>query len=656
VPERAGGSPHSSRSRLQQAAAIALVLATLGFALGRCALSPEIPFIRQSEAMSWIAPAEPVSGALQQWGREAAPVARFETRFEARRGEPASLRLRALGRFEVHLNGAPLAGARGDGWRWRRETRVELGTLVRDGENRLRVDVSNPLGPPLLSLRIDGAAPLRSDASWQVAVDGEPRAAVLADDTRINPTSLATETPLEAVARQRDTLLLLFVLGALAFALGRRLGRGALLAPAALPLAAALGASAAWLAWMLDVVSRVPAALGFDARHHLAYVELLASRRALPLATDGWSTFHPPLFYALAWWVGPSAARWLPWLAGLGLVWVALATARRALPGDPRAQLLAVLFAAVLPVNLYTSAYFSNESLHALLAGTALLAALGALLAERSGALAAAGIGALFGLAALAKFTVLLVVPVVGVLLAAKWWRIEGLAPRRAAGRAAAFAAAFLGVAGWYYARNWILLGAPLVGNWELPGRDRVWWQQPGFHTLAWYTSFGQSLVHPYLSGFHGFADAVYSTFWGDGHVAGRVNASDRHGFWRYDFMSAGYWAALPATLLLAAGAIEALRRALTDADPRRRAAFSLLTASVWVVGVAFLYLTLRLPFYAQARAAYLLMLAGPLSVFFALGAGRLDAALSPWPPARAVLWGWLALFAGTLFLGFGIG
>ena len=137
--------------------------------------------------------------------------------------------------------------------------------------------------------------------------------------------------------------------------------------------------------------------VGFDARGHLEYVELLASRREVPLATDGWSTFHPPLFYALcaaaaARRASRSASRGRPaslalkavvFASGwLGLVATAL-LARRLLPGDPAARALAVLFAAVLPVNLYTAAYFSNESLHTLLASLALVATVDVLLVPR---------------------------------------------------------------------------------------------------------------------------------------------------------------------------------------------------------------------------------------------------------------------------------
>jgi hypothetical protein len=631
---------------------LVLALAPLGFVLGRCATSHGIPFLRPSASAPWITPDVAVTARLQQWGRDAAPVARFERRFQADADARAELRVRALRRFRLQLNGRLVA--EGDGSRWRDETRVDLGGLLREGENALRVEVSNAHGPPLLSLRIEGlGAPLRSDERWSASLDGVTRPARIADDTRIDPTSLATETPREALIRRADGALLLFLLGALGCLAVLRLAPRA---QRALPALVLVAASVGWAALFGAKVSQIPLAIGFDARHHLAYVEWMRSERSLPLATDGWSTFHPPLFYAAALALGESrtALRALPFFAGLVLVFAVFSLARRFFPDDPRRQALAAGFAAVLPMHVYSASYFSNESLHTLLASLAILATVDAILAERASAGRAALVGLLYGLAALVKFTVLLVVPVAALALAACWWGVRRLPLRRIAVLAAAALLPFAGVAGWFYARNWWVFGDPLMANWgDMPGAGHVWWQHPGFHTPAYYTRFGEALVHPYLAGFHSFWDSVYSTFWGDGFVAGRVRASDRHGFWSYDWMSMGYWVALPATGLLALGALDAARAALREDEARRRTAFAFLLGATWVVGLGFVYLTLRLPFFAQAKATYTLVLAGPLAVFFALGAGRLDAGLALWTPARALLWGWLALFAGTLFLGF---
>jgi hypothetical protein len=498
-----------------------------------------------------------------------------------------------------------------------------------------------------------------SGPGWSVQVDEHVYAgAVAADDTRVNPRSLAVETPREALVEKADTLLLLFLLGALGFLLGRRkLGpRAARHAPAVL----LAGASIAWLSLYFAKTARIPPALGFDARHHLHYVDILLQQGRLPLAAEGWSTYHPPLFFAVSALLaglgcGDAALKALPLLSGLGVVWMAWLLARRLFPEAPGIVSLAGLFAATLPVNLYSAAYFSNEAFHACLAAAALLAAAGLLLAEGVAARRIVLSGALFGLAALAKFTVLVTVPVALFFLAWKLLRVERVSPARAAGALAGFAGVFLLVAGWFYARNWLHYGTPVLGNWALPGDQQVWWQQPGFHTPAYYATFGQALLHPYLAGFHSFWDSLYSTFWGDGFIAGRTDPYRRHDFWDYGFMSAGYWIALPATALLVGGGLRLLRETLGDGPARRRLALGFLATATYAVGLAFLALTLQLPFFAQAKAAYLLMLAGPLALAFAAGFAGLDGWLASrgWLAARVALYGWLAVFAGALFLAY---
>ena len=52
-------------------------------------------------------------------------------------------------------------------------------------------------------------------------------------------------------------------------------------------------------------------------------------------------------------------------------------------------------------------------------------------------------------------------------------------------------------------------------------------------------------------------------------------------------------------------------------------------------------------------RTGEVLALLGPCSIWFALGFRRLDAALAGQPALRAALHGWLAAFAGVLYLGF---
>jgi hypothetical protein len=94
---------------------------------------------------------------------------------------------------------------------------------------------------------------------------------------------------------------------------------------------------------------------------------------------------------------------------------------------------------------------------------------------------------------------------------------------------------------------------------------------------------------------------------------------------------------------------------ALRDGDPRRRAAFSLLATLAYAVLFGLLYLSLRLPYFAQAKATYGLVVMPPLALFFADGLARCDEWLAErgWLPLRALLYGWLGLFVATCFLSF---
>jgi hypothetical protein len=635
------------------ALAVALPLAALA---ARCTLSQEIPFVAPGPRAPWVMAPRPVSAALEQWGRRHVPVTTFVRSFERAGSEPLRLRVRALRGFALFVNGAE--AARDDGARWREAQEVDATPWLRPGSNELRVEVAHATGPALLELRVEGAPELDSGPAWRVRIDGEPiGAAIPADDTRRNPAALAVETPLEAARRVAGAQVGLFALGAAGWLAARRARAGRALPAAMLALGAA-----GWALVFAAKAAHIPAAVGFDARHHLYYAAWIREKASLPLATDGWSTYHPPLFHALSALALPAAGepvgaalKVLPFLGGFGVVAATFLLARRLLAGDPAAQLLAVGFAAVLPVNLYSAAYFSNEPLHAGLAALALWLGVEASLAPRLGPARIAALGLVLGLAALTKFTALLLVPAAALAVGARAGAGDPSRPLRAAAAAGALVALVVLVAGWFYARSFVLLGDPLIGNWSLPGDEQRWWQQPGFHTPAYYASFGEALAHPYLAGFRSFWDSLYSTGWGDGFIAGRTDPARRHDFWSYEFMSAGYLVALPAAACLLAGALLAVRIAVADPDPRRRSAHAFLLLAAWSVALAFVYLTLRLPFFAQAKAAYLLPVAPAFAVWFAVGARALDAALArrSLAPARAALAGWWTLCAGTFFLGF---
>lgn len=664
-------SPVDRITRLQLVSAIALLAGSIGWLLYAAFASPDVAFL--TGGPQWIMVDTPLDSNAIHVDLNRVPEVRFEKRFTLDEPAPAAeLRARAIALAEFVVNGRSLHADAPDE-SWRRTRTIPLGDALTIGENTLEVRVRNARGPALLQLEVldgVGGSLLETDASWRALASARGRAGLVrvkttnAVDTRPHPQSAGMPSSGALLVRHAGVLGLLFALSALlSLALSRSLSEPA---RGRAPQWVLGAATVFWLAVYTLKSTGLPVVMGFDIVGHLQYIDFLLEKRALPLATDGWSTYHPPLGHLVTAAIAAApglaresvAAQWLyrlpMFLAGLGNVFAVYFVGRRLFPGDPLRQSLATGFAALLPMNLYMSAYVSNEPLHSFLVSLCLLLAVGLLVGERSPARRVAGLAAALGLAIATKFTALVAVPLAAGFLGAKVWLVD----RAPLGRAVAVGGALLFgaglVGGWPYVRNWVLLGRPVVGNWDLPG-NRVWWEQPGFHTFDYYASFGESLRRPFFAGYHSFWDGLYSTFWADGLVAGMIRLATRHDAWNYDFVTLGSWLAFPATVALALGFGRALRFCLRGDDLRRRVAMSLLVTFLYALSFALLSITLRLPYYAQAKAFYVLSAIVPLSVVAALGLAWVPERLTAprWIAVRLLYWGWLGTLAGALGLSF---
>ena len=645
-----------------------LVLLAIALVLHTVLLSPSGIIVLQDQRAPWIMVDGPITAQLQQWGRVDAPVTRFFASFDAADPGPrARLILRSFGDAKVFLNDTMVPEPDREAVNWKRFRELEVAHLLRRGGNAIRVEVANRHGPALLSLRLEGiGTPFATGPHWIGALEGGAmRGTLLATDALRYPDSYASEHPFRALASIVIALGVLLLLAALAFLVPPE-QRDSLARWPALPRAALLVSILAWIALLLANFRGIDLVTGFDAINHLEYLELMRRDGRIPLAAEHWSAYQPPLFYLasaaleeLAAWLGRAeldgfALKLLPFLAGLGNVWLAGALARRLLPEDRVAWAHATLFAAVLPVNLYTAAYYSNEGLHAFLAGSALVVGVGILLEEEVSPSRAALLSLLLGLALLTKFTVLLLAGPLLLVLGVKVLKRHAR-PGAVLVRGAALLLPALAVSGWFYARNLAEFGRPLVGNWDLPSPDRIWWSAPGFHTPQYYLRFGEVLVRPFYSGFVSFWDSIYSTLWGDGFVAGRAGVRVRHPAWNYQLMAAGYVLALPATALLGLGFLRSVLAALREREAERRAAFGLLLLVCATMGFALFYVTLVLPYHGQARASYLLAIAPALALFFALGFTSVDRWLARrgWTAGRVFLFAWWGALLGVFYLSF---
>jgi tetratricopeptide (TPR) repeat protein len=416
-----------------------------------------------------------------------------------------------------------------------------------------------------------------------------------------------------------------------------------------------LGASALlWGALYVNNLASLGRNVGFDVDEHWKYIDYLLRHRTLPLAHEGWEMFQPPLYYAVAAavlallglspddFLATAVLRLLSLGFALAHCLLVYACLRLALPTRPRAQVLGLLLAAVLPVHLYLAHYVTNEVMAATLATASVYLCLRLLerpdekgsdplkqgvrplsfrtLLQHPGGSpwGYAAFGVCLGATLLTKATALLLAP---VLLAALGGRLlsQGREWRVWLRTVGVSVLACAAVSGWYYGRVWWHFGTPVVGNWDRAA-GFSWWQEPGYQTAASYLRFGRALKVPLFSGLAGVPDGLYSTLWGDGLCSGVVDLRVRPP-WNYDLMTAGYLLALVPSLAVGVGAV----LALVELVRRPRAELFLVTGTAFALGMGVVFMTLKVPSFAQAKAGYGLSGLLPLCLF---GAWGLDVAL----------------------------
>lgn len=659
-------TPDARATRLQLLGTAAFVLLLLGALAYVLFVDADYSFVRHGEHSQWIAAPRTPSVRTVRVSLEEVPAVTFVRRFEAPEGgEPLRLKVRALRGVELVLNGERVWTRDWSSGGWKRTGRVRIGGERLEEENLLEAHVRNPVGPALLWLRAEDASrALGTGPRWGVRrAGGEAVRARVADDT-LRPGATLASPRLGRLLRARLTTLAALLAGGILLAgllrgpvqrVGSRRALGAVWA----------GLLGLWALHAGTNAFRLPAYMGFDGPDHLDYVRFLLEEGHLPLATDGPMMYHPPLFYALSAGLlalfdrAPEDARvllrLLPLVAALLHAALAARLARRLFAGDTLKEAAALLFAGLVPVNLYMACYLSNETLHAALAGAGVVLASELLLRPGLSLRGSATAGALLGLSVLAKASSLVLVPVAAVFLPVKGFLADGARLRRAGLCSALVVGAAALVAGGFFLRNLAAFGTPVVGNWDVPGVAYTWWQPPGFHTPAYYLGFGGTLERPFFASFESLWDGLYSTLWGDGLLGGIAAWSDRHPFWNYEMMTLVYALALPATLLGVGGVASLAARSFRGSDLRRRAALAFLVTAVAVTGAAVLFATLRHPVYSMAKASYALSMTAPL----ALAAGHAFAELAralerrAGRTARTLYEGWAVALAAAVVLSF---
>ena len=534
----------------------------------------------------------------------------------------ARMSLRAMRRAEVKVNGVSIQLPQNGNWKnvWE----VEITEQLREGANIVEVRVFNQNGPPALWLILStDQLTVRTDQSWETSFVGSSwRNAALASSAKIpgRGNLVASDKSTFDAARKIWSLWILLIgISSAAILLWHATARH--LRSAMSERIVLLLFSGLWLLLFWNNSRLLPFHAGFDVQEHLKYIDYIQKNWSLPLPTEGLEMYQPPLYYL----IGAAALsvcklsindsqsvlvlRLLGGFFGIAQFVLVFLSLRLLLP--VRAAFIGLLLAAFLPMHLYLAHYVTNEMLAATLATASLYLCLRLLKSEVPRASQFGWLGVALGATMLVKVTGILLLPIVIAALAGRLRSAR--APITIAVRNLGLLVAICFViCGWQYARIWVKFGTPLVGNWDVIS-GFSWWQDPGYHTAVDYLRFGRSLVHPFFSSFAGFADGIYSTLWGDALCGGGSSLTFA---WNDQALLAGYlWALIP-TALIVIGAVVAIIQFVRKPSSEL---FLLLGFSV-VLMLGLIFMTLKIPSYAQAKAFYALSAITPLCFLGALG------------------------------------
>ena len=639
-PAMASG-PLVGPSRFSRVLVLTLVLALLTAAGGiwwMCAHNEAIAFLSARAGAEWIV----FPRQAETTTRDAISVTgEFRHSFDLdTKPANAALEICAFKGATVAINSRQVSNTSPPRGNWKLPSSAEVAGLLQPGTNVITAWVTNAAGPPALWLRLKSdRLSLGTSERWQVSLNGtEWRSARRANQ----PPEFEPDSSLYGSSQMMEWLKRVWPVEAafcavsLALIWGmnrwlhhKRLPDGSLPATTSTKLIYGLLAIVliARAALFINNVPQLPSSMGFDTAEHEKYIEFIQRKHALPLANEGFEMHQPPLYYAASALllgacgrsVGDQDAvyylRAVNGVVGLLHCWLVFLCLRLLFRGNLQAQAAGLLVVAFLPPHLYLSQYVTNEPLAGFLVTVAIYLCLRALRAEQESLWLSIGIGAALGAAMLTKFSVLLALPFFPAALSQRLAARKEHAGRDWLRSVGAIVAVCLIVCGWHYGRVWARFGKPIVMNQGDTALWQAWWQDPGFRTSAFYSSFGRALISPSFCAFHSFADGMYSTLWGDGLASG---VSDRglQPPWNYDLMGAGYWISLGVSLLLIIGVALALARLVS----RIRAEWFLILGLVFVFGLGLLWNTLQAPYYCTVKAFYAFPALLPFGALVAVG------------------------------------
>lgn len=581
-----------------------------------------ISFLAPSIHAQWITPSKPFSPLIKDTKEN---VAFFRAKFSVDTVTSHDvLYVRALKIFKVMVDDKLVFQSSPDLRKWKQRQSIELPTL-QPGNHELVIIVLNNNGPPALLLYSDKLA-LSTDESWEYRrPDGGWEHVDLAGKRKQSEISRKYPSTFAAFVKTLPygigVLLLCFVV-----VKNRRK-----IKPDDPLLFTRYLLLAGWLAYFIAGLLNAKI-MGFDSFAHLQYVDFVANKWRIPYANDGWEMFQSPLYYMVnailltlfksIFTVNTSyqLLTIIPMLCLLAQIEIGYRCSRYVFPDNRFAQLVTLWFCGLAPVSLYMSQFIGNEVFTSAISAWVILLVFRAIrqpayIQSMQGKIQ---LGCALGLALLSKVTpILLIVPVFSAI-------IVTLIREKAATKQLSLIVATVGgiafaLSGWYYIRNWVVLGKPFIGGWDA-SRGIVWWQEPGFRTWQDFTTFGHALISPIYSATYGLWDSLYSTFWLDG-LLGAVANFEQPLPWHVDFMTALALLSIVPTIGLIAGLLVTLRNIIAG-KASAIVIFSVTVTLFYTAAIVYFYLAA--PTFVAAKAGYCLGILPCLGIITAVGLNEL--------------------------------
>ena len=404
--------------------------------------------------------------------------------------------------------------------------------------------------------------------------------------------------------------------------------------------------------------------MGMDIDGHLEYIQYIVNNWRIPLVTDGWSMAEPPLFYISSAFIYTlfikifslrtvySILKILPILCGAFQIEICYRALKTVYPKREDLQAFGTIIGGFIPVNIFVSQFIGTEPIAACFLSLVILYAFKLI---NSNTEPKAGfflsIGTFLGLSVLSKITALILIPPLLLIIFVTFFKRYSLTKEcifLTTRNSAIVLVTVFALSGWFFIRNYYEFGKFIITNTSYWGNSLgsfQWWQDPSYRTLNQLMFSSQALLHPIYSGLFSLWDSIYSSFWADSWLSGRIlyRLSPP---WNYDFMLSSTWLSLFPFIAIFFGMMNIFK----VSEEERRDSIFFSTLCVFILLAALIYQFLLAPLYSAVKGKYML---GILPCFAVLSASGFDLIHKKNKILKPIVLGFLICWATSVYIGY---